>query len=40
MLQAYGTPNLINLSTGGGAPIIKNFGFDQNRSAHWQLSFR
>jgi preprotein translocase subunit SecY len=30
MLQAYGTPNLINFSTGGGAPIIKNFGFDQD----------
>jgi preprotein translocase subunit SecY len=30
MLQAYGTPNLINFSTGGGTPIIKNFGFDQD----------
>jgi preprotein translocase subunit SecY len=30
MLQAYGTPNLINFSSGGGAPIIKNFGFDQD----------
>ena len=30
MLQAYGTPNLINFSTGGGAPIIRNFGFDQD----------
>jgi preprotein translocase subunit SecY len=30
MLQAYGTPNLINFNTGGGAPIIKNFGFDQD----------
>jgi preprotein translocase subunit SecY len=30
MFQAYGTPNLINFSTGGGAPIIKNFGFDQD----------
>jgi preprotein translocase subunit SecY len=30
MAQAYGTPNLINFSTGGGAPIIKNFGFDQD----------
>ena len=28
-LQAYGTPNLINLST-GGTPIIQNFGFDVN----------
>src|ERR1700680_1668294 len=30
MLQAYGTPNLINFSTAGGTPIIKNFGFDQD----------
>ena len=30
LFQAYGTPNLINFSTGGGAPIIKNFGFDQD----------
>jgi preprotein translocase subunit SecY len=30
LFQAYGTPNLINLSTGGGQPIIKNFGFDVN----------
>src|SRR2546430_2711968 len=30
MAQAYGTPNLINFSTGGGAPIIRNFGFDQD----------
>ena len=30
MAQAYGTPNLINFSAGGGAPIIKNFGFDQD----------
>ncbi len=30
MLQAYGTRNLINFNTGGGAPIIKNFGFDQD----------
>jgi len=30
MAQAFGTPNLINFSTGGGAPIIKNFGFDQD----------
>jgi preprotein translocase subunit SecY len=30
MFQAYGTPNLINFSTGGGTPIIKNFGFDQD----------
>jgi preprotein translocase subunit SecY len=30
MFQAYGTPNLINFSTGGQAPIIKNFGFDQD----------
>jgi preprotein translocase subunit SecY len=30
MFQAYGTPNLINFSSGGGAPIIKNFGFDQD----------
>jgi preprotein translocase subunit SecY len=30
IFQAYGTPNLINFSTGGGAPIIKNFGFDQD----------
>jgi preprotein translocase subunit SecY len=29
-LQAYGTPNLINFSTGGGAAMIKNFGFDQD----------
>jgi preprotein translocase subunit SecY len=29
-LQAYGTPNLINFSTAGGTPIIKNFGFDQD----------
>ena len=30
MFQAYGTPNLINFSSGGRAPIIKNFGFDQD----------
>jgi preprotein translocase subunit SecY len=30
MFQAYGTPNLINFSTGGQTPIIKNFGFDQD----------
>jgi preprotein translocase subunit SecY len=30
MFQAYGTPNLINFSTGGQSPIIKNFGFDQD----------
>jgi preprotein translocase subunit SecY len=30
LFQAYGTPNLINFSSGGGAPIIKNFGFDQD----------
>jgi preprotein translocase subunit SecY len=30
MFQAYGTPNLINFSTGSGTPIIKNFGFDQD----------
>jgi preprotein translocase subunit SecY len=30
LFQAYGTPNLINFSTGGGSPIIKNFGFDQD----------
>src|SRR6266536_5879980 len=30
MAQAYGTPNLINFSAGGGAPIIKNFGFDHD----------
>src|SRR6266851_2354986 len=30
MFQAYGTPNLINFSSGGGTPIIKNFGFDQD----------
>src|SRR5579862_3850938 len=30
MFQAYGTPNLINFSTGGNTPIIKNFGFDQD----------
>ncbi len=28
MFQAYGTPNLINYSTGGNTQIIKNFGFD------------
>ncbi|MBV9322612.1 MAG: preprotein translocase subunit SecY [Chloroflexi bacterium] len=28
MFQAYGTPNLINFSSGGNTPIIKNFGFD------------
>jgi preprotein translocase subunit SecY len=28
--QAYGTPNLINFTSGGGTPIIKNFGFDVN----------
>jgi preprotein translocase subunit SecY len=28
MFQAYGTPNLINFSSGGTTPIIKNFGFD------------
>lgn len=26
-LQAYGTPNLINLTLGGGTPIIQKFGF-------------
>src|SRR6266436_4361076 len=30
MFQAYGTPNLINFSSGGNTPIIKNFGFDQD----------
>src|SRR5579864_2893631 len=30
MFQAYGTPNLINFSTGSNTPIIKNFGFDQD----------
>src|SRR5207245_1889879 len=30
MFQAYGTPNLINFSSGGGTTIIKNFGFDQD----------
>lgn len=30
LFQAYGTPNLINFSTGGGTPIIRNFGFDQD----------
>ena len=30
LFQAYGTPNLINFSTGGQTPIIKNFGFDQD----------
>src|SRR6266513_211846 len=30
MFQADGTPNLINFSSGGGTPIIKNFGFDQD----------
>src|SRR4051794_13626690 len=29
LFQAYGTPNLINLSS-PGAPIIKNFGFDED----------
>lgn len=29
-LQAYGTPNLINFTSGGGAPIIRDFGFDVN----------
>ena len=28
LFQAYGTPNLINFSSGGNTPIIKNFGFD------------
>src|SRR5919201_558456 len=28
MFQAFGTPNLINFSTGSSTPIIKNFGFD------------
>jgi preprotein translocase subunit SecY len=30
LFQAYGTPNLINYSTGGNTQIIKNFGFDVN----------
>lgn len=30
LLQSYGTPNLINLTTGGGTEIIKNFGFDKD----------
>jgi preprotein translocase subunit SecY len=30
LFQAYGTPNLINFSTGGNTPIIKDFGFDVN----------
>jgi preprotein translocase subunit SecY len=30
LFQAYGTPNLINFSSGGGTPIIQNFGFDQD----------
>jgi preprotein translocase subunit SecY len=28
LFQAYGTPNLINFSSGSNTPIIKNFGFD------------
>jgi preprotein translocase subunit SecY len=28
MFQAFGTPNLINFSSGSTTPIIKNFGFD------------
>jgi preprotein translocase subunit SecY len=28
MFQAYGTPNLINFTSGSTTPIIKNFGFD------------
>jgi preprotein translocase subunit SecY len=30
LFQAYGTPNLINLTSGGNTQIIKNFGFDVN----------
>jgi len=30
LFQAYGTPNLINFSTGGSGEIIKNFGFDRD----------
>jgi preprotein translocase subunit SecY len=30
VLQAYGTPNLIQLSMPGAAPIIRNFGFDRD----------
>ncbi|HEY3060040.1 MAG TPA: preprotein translocase subunit SecY [Chloroflexota bacterium] len=31
LFQAYGTPNLINFSTGGsGGEIIRNFGFDRD----------
>src|SRR6185503_14815095 len=30
LFQAYGTPNLINFSTGGQGEIIKNFGFDKD----------
>src|SRR6266487_3662737 len=29
LFQAYGTPNLINFSSGGQGEIIKNFGFDR-----------
>jgi preprotein translocase subunit SecY len=28
MFQAYGTPNLINFTSGSSTPIIRNFGFD------------
>jgi preprotein translocase subunit SecY len=28
MFQAYGTPNLINFTSGSTTPIIRNFGFD------------
>ena len=30
MFQAYGTPNLINFSSGGQGEIIRNFGFDKD----------
>src|SRR5205814_2667997 len=30
LFQAYGTPNLINFSSGGQGEIIKNFGFDRD----------
>src|ERR671931_110184 len=28
MFQAYGTPNLVNFTSGSTTPIIRNFGFD------------
>ena len=38
--QAYGTPNLINFTSGGGTPIIRTSASTSTRSAPWRSSSR